>query len=129
MIHKSLPVFAGCVLIAMLAVAHRSRIVRGPDTLAAAAQAARTKGLWCRSDTPNGAVKNRLIISEQPLAFERVNSLYLGMPHHACWKGIVAVYAERSWTFAYSISGVARATPWGELFVIGDPVLVQKLTQ
>jgi hypothetical protein len=61
-----------------------------------------------------------------PVSVDRAGRLRLHVPRHACWTGTIVVYQPARYMLPnydpyYSIY-------WGELFVYGDPVLIERLT-
>jgi hypothetical protein len=98
----------------------------GPKSLHEAGQIARNLGLHCRSDALDGAVLIRLVISSNPLTYERANELHFGNPGHPCWRDTVAASTPRD-AYPYLADDV-HGVVWGEVFLYGDPVLIQKLT-
>jgi hypothetical protein len=98
----------------------------GPRSLDEAVAIAARAGFCCRGDTETGVPDGRLVISELPLTWQRANGVRLSDPYHPCWAGTVAVYARRG-SFNQANFDPARAARWGNLFVYGDPVVIQQL--
>ena len=97
-----------------------------PQSFEEAKEIAKKIGLHCRSDRKDGALGFRLLVSEAPLPPERDHLLRFGSREESekgrlNWLGVVAVY--HPWNFDSDL-----ATPWGKLFVYGDPAMIEKLT-
>jgi hypothetical protein len=99
----------------------------GPESLEEAARAAEGLGLFCRSDSFDGSIGSRLIVSTAPLTHERAGSMGLREPNHRCWLGTVAVY--RNWRKMHVERDTAYSALWGDLLVYGDPDLVERLSK
>src|SRR5438045_1199620 len=85
---------------------------------------AQNLGLHYRGDRKDGQSQTRLLVSESPLSWERVNCLYIGRGEHTDWLGTVSV-----------MQGVKEFPPlsthmtaWGNFLLYGDPALIKKLT-
>jgi hypothetical protein len=66
----------------------------------------------------------RLVISDTPLTWERVNSLVIGRRQQSDWVGTVAVMLQVREFPPMS----DPMTPWGNFLLYGDPALIQRLT-
>jgi hypothetical protein len=128
MIPRKLTVVLSGIAVCLLSLFIYRGGEQAPDTLAEIQRLALQRGLHCRSATLDGSLGYRLIVSEQPLSFERVNGLRFGMPFDRCWEGTVAVsYPSRSWAIEFRLSEPGRAARWGRLFLFGDPAVIRKL--
>jgi hypothetical protein len=96
-----------------------------PSTLQEAAQISESLGLYYRSDSADGALRSRVIVSTTPLTFERAGGIGLRDPKHPCWDGTVAVYD--AWRRMHVDCNQPHCTIWGKLLVYGDPDLIQRL--
>ncbi len=96
----------------------------GPKTLQEAIALSRQKGLSWGTDEYNGRPQTRIVISELPVTVARCQRLYLGSDRPT-WAATVAVYAD--WRRLISCYDPERSAIWGELFVYGDPLLIEKL--
>src|SRR5260370_40233383 len=98
----------------------------GPQTIHEAGVIAHSKDLYCISDEPGGIPRCILVVSELPLTREEAGGLRMNWPTHPDWRGVVKIYGDRRmvlWNHDQTCSVV-----WGELFVYGDPAVIQKLT-
>jgi hypothetical protein len=111
--------------------------VPGPRSLKEVAQIANELGLYYRSDIYarpfDDSVYYRLVVSDRPLTFERVNELRFnrGEP---CWGGTVAVTLDRAHGYDEYFASAAEEFPgwvarWGDFFLFGDPALIRRLTE
>jgi hypothetical protein len=98
----------------------------GPVSLQEVRQIASSLGLHHRSDTANGEVTIRLVVSASPLMWERANSLHFGCPAHPCWQDTVAVCAP--WQKYLFYADPDHGVVWGNVFLYGDPALIRALT-
>ena len=97
-----------------------------PQTIHEARVIAHSKDLYCISDEPGGIPRCILVVSELPLTREEAGGLRMNWPTHPDWRGVVKIYGDRRmvlWNHDQTCSVV-----WGELFVYGDPAVIQKLT-
>jgi hypothetical protein len=97
-----------------------------PQTLRDAAQVAVGLGLYYRSNRSDGVLIDRLVVSVNPLTYERANTLRINDPDLPCWAGTIAVCTDPD-QFGY-LEDHRHGARWGGLFVYGDPALVRKLT-
>ncbi len=99
----------------------------GPRTLQEAIALAGQKGLSWGTDEYDGHPVTRIVISELPVTTARCQRLYL---HPSCpgWAGTVSVYANWRLLIADAYDPEHSAI-WGELFVYGDPSLIEMLTK
>jgi len=77
---------------------------------------AKNLGVQCCGDSRDGAVRCRLIISESPLTYGRVEIMMMDLEIDSDWIGTVAVYHGYS---SYEFDS-NRAVVWGRCFVYGD---------
>jgi hypothetical protein len=98
-----------------------------PRTLVEAATAAEARGLYWRSIAEDGSLRtSAIVVSTQPVTWERANSIRVNHPNNPCWHGTIVVYTcgrQLSMNADPSMSMV-----WGELFLYGDPRVIEKLT-
>jgi len=120
-------VAATLLILCLLSSGQRyAQVPDGPHKLSEVPHIARNLGLHVRSDTCDDTPSDRLVISEQPLSWERVSDLRFADLDHPCWLGTVAVCAPRR---AYAhYEGSNGATVWGNTLVIGDRDLIERLT-
>jgi hypothetical protein len=120
---------AAVIAVALLGgVLLRSGVRRShPQTLYDAVEIAEALGLYHCSDALAGRLNSRVIISELPLTWERAAGTPLH-PDHPCLVWTVAVYYDpnRQWADANYVP--AYSAIWGDLFIFGDPRLIEKLT-
>jgi hypothetical protein len=111
--------------------------VAGPQTLTEVAQVATQLGLYYRSERPDGrfdgGVARRLVVSTQPITFERIVALTFEAGHSS-WAGIAAVTMDPSRAYDDYLLSTATDSPgwaarWGEFFLFGDPDLVRRLAE
>ena len=112
-------------LVLALASEHRRASPSGPQSIAEVARIADELGLHHRSDPLSGEVRNRLVISDRPASWERVNNVRFGLPEHPCWRGTVA--ASTPWRCFARYCDPDHGVIWGEVFLYGDPALIRKL--
>jgi hypothetical protein len=98
-----------------------------PQTMCDAVEIAEALGLYHCSDVLAGHLNSRVIISEISLIWERAAGIPLRC-NHPCLVGAVAVYYDpnRHWANANYVPGYSAI--WGDLFIFGDPWLIEKLT-
>jgi hypothetical protein len=95
-----------------------------PEQIEDVIQIAQQLGLHYRGDREDGQVQMRLLVSEAPIPWERVNGLVVGRNEQTDWAGTVAVI--QGWK---SFPLVAHhMTSWGNFRLYGDPALIQRLT-
>jgi hypothetical protein len=83
-------------------------------------------GLHCRSDKKDGAIGQRLVVSESPLTWECAGRLSVGVPPESTkWIGAVAVYRRQLPT----CEEVFPLVPWGRFYLYGDRSLIDRLTR
>ncbi len=82
-------------------------------------------GLHCRGDHADGCVSSRLLISETPLSWERANSMRLDERTKSAWHGTVAVFRKNR--AGVEMSAEDEMESWGDFFLYGDPLLIQRL--
>ena len=99
---------------------------RGPATLEEVVEQADRIGLYSAGDPPGGAVGCRLVVSEFPLDAERACDVRMGAQAHPRWIGTVAVCTPSRAYLPNYVAG--RTVIWGDLFVIGDPEVIRRLT-
>lgn len=129
MTYKKAPIILLCGSIALLALLFPRHDGRVPDSLAEVVEQAELQGLYWRSDAADGSLQYRLVVSDRPLDFERVNNLRFGMPFDSCWDGIVAIsYPSRAWAIEFRLCEPSRSARWGKMFVFGDPAIIERLT-
>jgi hypothetical protein len=122
---------AGAAVVAVMLLGGlllRSNVRRShPQTMCDAVEIAETLGLYHCSDALGGHLYARVIISELPLSWERAAGISLRC-NHPCLLGAVAVYYDphRHWANANYVPGYSAI--WGDLFIFGDPWLIEKLT-
>lgn len=100
--------------------------VPGPQTLEEVVQIVQDLGLYCRADTEDGVIRQRLVISERPLSWEYTNSLHLGDMEDPRWIGTVVV--KPNWRSARHHFQPEYSVAWGDMFLHGDPALLRQLT-
>jgi hypothetical protein len=98
----------------------------GPRDLEEVGRIAQALGLHCRTDVRDGSYGCRLIVSEEPLSFERANQRQFGEIDHPSWRGTVAACVPpRAYRdYVHPEHGVH----WGDVFLFGDPAVIRKLT-
>jgi hypothetical protein len=99
---------------------------RGPATLEEVVGLAEQAGLYSYGDRPEGAIGCRLVVSEFPLSAEHACDLRMEVQSHPRWIGSVAVC--RPWRSFLPNYVAGRTVIWGELFIIGDPEVIRRLT-
>jgi hypothetical protein len=108
----------------LLASPHSSATHPTPRKVEEVQAIARQLGLYERGECPDGRGDMRLIISETPLNWERVNSLVMGRKQQSDWVGTVAVILQ-----VREFPPLADPMiPWGNFLLYGDPALIQRLT-
>jgi hypothetical protein len=98
-----------------------------PQTLYDAVEIAEALGLYHSSDALAGSLNSRVIISEMPLTWERAAGTSLHA-NHPCLVCTVAVYYDPNRLWANANYVPAYSAIWGDLFIFGDPRLIEKLT-
>jgi hypothetical protein len=101
----------------------------GPATVEEATALVNRQGLHCMAYPLQGEPKRTLIVSDQPLAHERLCELRMFDPHFEHWRGIVQIDVQ-GWRRLQSNCDPAhpeRIALWGKLCVYGDPELIAKL--
>ena len=120
-------VTAAVVALLTLAYALRSTTQPGssaPQTVDDMIRIAEELGLHHRSDCQSGSVSDRLVISDQPLTFERANLVW-GDLDHPCWTGTVA--ACTPWRGYTAYCDGEHGVVFGRVFLYGDPALIRRL--
>lgn len=125
----SLAIACGTAIVLLVGIYSRARrdpqVPRGPRAVRQVARLADSLGLHHRSDILSGEVASRLVVSDRPLTYTRANTLHMGDPHHACWRGTVAVCGEGR-VFAHMCDG-QHGILWGDVLLYGDPALIRQL--
>jgi hypothetical protein len=98
----------------------------GPRTFDDVIAIAEPFGLYYASDDIGGIPKGRLVLSRLPLTCDRAARVRINVPQHPCWIGTVAVYTTAA-QMAPNYDPTCSVF-WGEMFVYGDPALVELLT-
>jgi hypothetical protein len=98
----------------------------GPRTIQEAVAIARQKGLCCVGDCKDGCTNNHAVVSAVPLTWEQANSLRTNNPLGSEWVGAVRIYPR--WRGMMDNYDPRCSVVWGELFVYGDPQLIEELT-
>jgi hypothetical protein len=112
---------------AVLAVGLRGPKPRQPQSLDDVLKAARELRLVVRGDAWNGAIGNRLILSETSSTESEVSEVGLGVPGGASRRGKVALYIDDREETDLLRSQPENAVLWGRYFVYGDAALVRRL--
>ena len=98
----------------------------GPQTLAELIAIAEARGLYYGSDQRMDGPIGRLVISETPVTRNRAGRVRINAPLHPCWINTVAVYfpvGQMMTNYDPQCSVI-----WGNMFVYGDPALIELLT-
>jgi hypothetical protein len=97
-----------------------------PQTLEAAITVADARGLFHNTDQSTGGPIGRLIVSDRQVTRERASYVRMNDPDHVCWVGTVAVYyPAHQMVDNYDAQ---HSVFWGNLFVYGDPAIIEQLT-
>ena len=98
-----------------------------PRTLEDAVRIVEAEGLFWQADARDGPPSGRIVVSEVPISWERASWTYLD-PRNPRLVGSVAVYYDPNRTLARDNYLPGLSAVWGDLFVVGDPHLIEKLT-
>ena len=120
----------GVIVILLFAAAWRGPPLQlcpnGPRTLHEVVEIARQLGLYSTGDLEGGKINHRLLVTEYPLGQARFRDFRLRDLSDPCWIGVVDVRLK--WREMMPNYSPGRTVVWGELFVIGDPELIRRLT-
>ena len=98
-----------------------------PRTLVEAATAAEARGLCWRSTAQDGSLNaGSIVVSTRPVTWEHTNGIRVNDAKHSCWHETIVIYSSGAQLLMNSDPSVSMV--WGELFVYGDPRLIEKLT-
>jgi hypothetical protein len=97
-----------------------------PQTLEAAVAAAEAQGLYHNTDQGTSGPIGRLIVSDRQVTRERARCVHVNDPDHVCWVGTVAIYYPAH-TMVDNYDPQCSVY-WGNLFVYGDPAIIEQLT-
>ncbi len=98
----------------------------GPQSLGDALAIADALGFYHGTDDARNVPTTRIVVSDFPVTRDRAGRLRVNVPHHPCWHGTVAVF--RGPQQMYGNYDPHCSVFWGDLFVYGDPVLIERLT-
>jgi hypothetical protein len=100
-----------------------------PATLEEVMAVAEARHLYCAGDPPDRQPEDTLFVSVEPVSSERHTHLILADTHFRHWRGVVRVSRYGSKLFASNSNPAhpERCALWGDLFVYGDPELIEQL--
>jgi hypothetical protein len=99
---------------------------REPQTIDEAVSLARAMGLYAIHDGGEPTTGKNIIVSETPLTWEEAGGVCVSRPINPYWIGKVRIYT--GWQAMMPNYDPRCSVVWGELFVYGDPQLVERLT-
>ena len=100
----------------------------GPESPEEVIAIAQRLGLHCCTDCADGRLEHTLYVSYLPIPWREANALCLRDPRHPSWGGRVAVRrVEKGFAAVNVVPGYTAF--WGNLFLYGDPTLVEQLVQ
>jgi hypothetical protein len=94
----------------------------GPNSIAEVVAQAEKRGLYCTVVPYNDPDCRRVIISAMPLDEDEAASVNLSLPH----TGTASCYVN--WECARIHHNPAHSLFWGDMFVHGDPAVINLLT-
>ncbi len=97
-----------------------------PRTLAEVATLVERRGLYWAAENSFGLEGNRLVISTLPITVERASNLHVNDPSYSRWHGTLIV--DLRFLAMMCNYDPAWSVVWGDLFVYGDPELIEDLT-
>jgi hypothetical protein len=99
---------------------------KGPQTLEEVIPLVERLRLYHCSERKDGFLENRLIVSNEPVTWQRASQMVIVNPRHPCWERTIAICRNRR-SFVYHYDP-RHTVYWGDMFVIGDPRLILRVT-
>ena len=102
----------------------------GPATIDEAARCAQSRQLQVYGYYPNGELGATCVVSEKPLSTVQRGDLWMHSPDFARWAGaaVISTGGRMMLEANFDPAFPERFALWGDLFIYGDPEVIQRLT-
>ena len=114
--------FAVCTVAVGLSLANHWRAPIGPQSLADAIALSEKAGFVCITQSGRNVPGQRVVISFSPLDEDDLTEINVSIPR----PGTACCYLN--WDCSHIHTDAANSAFWGEMFVYGDPAVVDAIT-